>query len=185
MAKVFGPNVRVLACTAVLAAAAVATYHAQLPPAGPVAASEISIPAIDRGLRNFDPPRNPRNDAPDITVSGDEPFLSRSIIVKFRPGTSPDAQRRLLAQVDGAASRPLSYANFDIVSIDPNLDPEAAARQLGAQPDVEYAQARYVVYPRFTPNDPLFAQQWNYTTLDMERAWDINPGASPSVIVAV
>jgi len=27
--------------------------------------------------------------------------------------------------------------------------------------------------------------QWNYPLLDMERAWDINPGASSSVIVAV
>ena len=185
MAKTFGPNARVLVCTALLAAGAVATDHAQLAPAGPQLLSEISAPAIDRGLRDLDPPRAPRNEGADITLAGDRPFVPGSIIVKFRPGTSPDAQRMLLAQVDGSAARPLSYANFDIVAIDPAADPEAAARQLEEQPDVEYAQARYRVYPRFTPNDPLYAQQWNYTTLDMERAWDINRGASPSVVVAV
>ena len=64
-------------------------------------------------------------------------------------------------------------------------DPEAAARRLDAQPDVEYAQARYRVYPQFVPNDPLYARQWNYPAIDMERAWDINPGATSSVTVAV
>ena len=68
MAKTFGPNARVLACTALLAAGAVATHHAQLASSGALLVSDISAPAIDRGLRNLDPPRNPRNDAPDITV---------------------------------------------------------------------------------------------------------------------
>jgi serine protease len=185
MAQMFGPNARVLACTVLLAAGAAATHHAQLASSGALLVSDISAPAIDRGLRNLDPPRDPRNDAPDISVDGDQSFVPGSIIVKFRPGTSPDAQRMLLAQVDGAASRPPSDADFDIVSIDRGMDPEAAARQLDAQPDVEYAQARYRVYPRFTPNDPLYAQQWNYPAIDMERAWDINPGAAPSVVVAV
>ena len=185
MVRMFGPGVRVLVCTAVLAAGAVATDHAQLAPAGLRLLSETSAPAIDRGLRALDPPRAPRNGGPDITMTGGEPFVPGSIIVKFRPGTSLDAQRMVLAQVDGSMGRPPSYADFDIVSIDPNADPEAAARRIEAQPDVEYAQARYRVHPRFTPNDPLYAQQWNYTTLDMERAWDINQGASPAVVVAV
>jgi hypothetical protein len=45
-------------CTAVLAACAVSINQAQS--------------AIDRGLRAFDPPRAPRNDAPDITITGDQ-----------------------------------------------------------------------------------------------------------------
>ena len=35
------------------------------------------------------------------------------------------------------------------------------------------------------PNDPLFGHQWNLTALRMDRAWDINRGSTPSVIVAV
>jgi serine protease len=91
----------------------------------------------------------------------------------------------MLSQVDGALTPPLAYANFDIVSIPDTADPEAAARRLEAQPDVAYAQARYRVYPQFVPNDPMYARQWNYPALDMERAWDINPGATASVTVAV
>ena len=158
--------------------------QAQLLPSRPQLLSESAPPAIDRGLRDLDPPRDPRTDDVEPVVDG-EPFLRGSLIVKFRPGTSADAQRALLAQVDGAAARPLSYADFDIVSIDADADPESVARRLDAEPDVAYAQARYRVHPRFVPNDPLYARQWNYPAIDMERAWDINPGATPAVTVAV
>jgi len=109
-----------------------------------------------------------------------------SLIVKFKAGTSPAARAALLAVVDGHATAPLPNAPFDVVALDGGADPEAAAQRLSAQPDVEYAQARYLVRPMlFRPNDPLYSLQWNYPLLDMERAWDINPGASSSVIVAV
>ncbi len=156
-----------------------ATQHAQLEPPAAMLVSESAPPGIDRGLRADDPPREPRAD-----LEG-EPFLRGSVIVRFRPGTSPDAQRAILAQVDGTPERTPSYADFDIVAIDPDTDPEAAAERLDAQPDVEYAQARYRVYPRFVPNDPLYARQWNYPAIDMERAWDINPGATSAITVAV
>jgi serine protease len=155
-------------------------------PGFPIVLSEITAPAIDRGIREYDPARPPRTEDTRLQVAADgEQFLRGSIIVKFRPGTSPDAQRAMLSQVDGTITRALPYANFDIVSIADTADPEAAARLLDRQPDVEYAQARYRVYPQFVPNDPLYTRQWNYSTIDMERAWDINPGATSSVTVAV
>ncbi len=114
-----------------------------------------------------------------------EPYLRGSIIVKFRPGTGAEAERAILAGVQGSTTRALSYTDFNLVAIDPAADPEAAARTLEAQPEVEYAQARYLVHPMFVPNDPLYSRQWNYPAIDMERAWDINPGATPTIIVAV
>ena len=161
---------------------------AQLLPQFPALLADITAPPIDRGIRDFDPPREPRSES-TIRIAGDgpdsEPFIRGSIIVKIRPGMGPDAQRAMLAQVDGSATRALPYANFDIISIDAAADPEAVARSLDAQPDVEYAQARYRVYPAFVPNDPFYPRQWNYPAIDMERAWDINHGATPSVTVAV
>ena len=149
-----------------------------------VVIAELSAPGIDRGIRDNDPPRAVRT-----SVSGrldrSEPFLRGSIIVKFRAGTTPVAQRAMLASVNGSATPALSHADFDIVAIDAAADPEAVARQLDAQPDVEYAQARYRMRPMFTPNDPMYSRQWNYPALDMERAWDINPGATSDVVVAV
>jgi serine protease len=173
----------VLACAAAIGIGSALAQDAALP-RFPVLLAEISAPAIDRGIRDLDPPRPPRREEDTLHIDG-ERLVRGSIIVKFRPGTSPGAQRAMLAQVDGSMTPALPYASFDIVSIADTADPEAAARRLDAQPDVEYAQARYRVYPTFTPNDPLYARQWNYAALDMERAWDINPGATPSVTVAV
>ncbi|MGH9256320.1 MAG: S8 family serine peptidase [Vicinamibacterales bacterium] len=171
--------------TSVVWLATVATQYAQLTRPSPQLVSETAPPAIDRGMRDLDPPRDPRTDTASRTAASDEPFVRGSLIVKFRPGTSVETQRRLLARVEGSAAATPSYATFDILSIDPRADPEAVSRQLEAQPDVEYAQARYRVYPRFIPNDPQYSRQWNFPAIDMERAWDINPGAAPSVTVAV
>src|SRR5689334_758328 len=147
---------RALAATAFVCAAAVGfgSAYAQdngFLPRFPILLSEVAAPGTDRGLFEPDTPRPPRREGETLQIDGGR-FLAGSIIVKFRPGTSPDAQRAMLAQVDGSSTPPLSYANFDIVSIAGSADPEAAAERLEAQPDVEYAQARYRVYPTFRPN---------------------------------
>ena len=73
----------------------------------------------------------------------------------------------------------------EAVAIDPSADAEAAARLYRARGDVEFAQPDYRAHYDFHPNDPLFANQWNLSALSMERAWDVNPGATSAVIVAV
>ncbi len=78
-----------------------------------------------------------------------------------------------------------AWADFDIVSIPMAADPKRVAAELAERPDVEYAQARYRNHAMFRPNDEFYSLQWNLPALDMERAWDINPGASTSVTVAV
>jgi serine protease len=147
--------------------------------------SDINAPGIDRGLRDADVPRPARTASDRRLVTGDGRYLRGSLIVRFRPGTLLTAQRALLAQVDATPGPALSYADFDIVTLAGGDDPEAVARRLSAQPDVEYAQARYLARPMFVPTDPLYSRQWNFTQIDMERAWDINRGGKTDVIVAI
>ena len=148
--------------------------------------SDVTLPGIDTGVRDADPPREPRPYAYDrVSRSSSLPYLRGSIIVKFRAGTAAASQRAMLARAGASTMDAPSYSDFDIVSIDNAADPELAAREFAAQPDVEYAQARYRMHPMFVPNDPLYPMQWNYPAIDMERAWDLNPGASSSIIVAV
>jgi serine protease len=149
--------------------------------------SDINAPGIDRGLRDADFPRPAHTAATRRWVADGRAgaYLRDSLIVRFRPGTLPSTQRALLAQVDATAGPAVSYADFDIVTLADGDDPEAVARRLSEQPDVEYAQARYRVRPMFVPTDPLYTQQWNFPQIDMERAWDINNGGAADVIVAI
>jgi serine protease len=174
---------------AVSAALVIATTHAQQAAPTVVRAilSDGELPGIDRGLRTIPTPgtalvSQALRDRIDAYVPA---YLPDSLIVKFRTGTSLTALRSMLALVDGTTATRMPNADFDIVTTQPGVDPEAAALRLAAQPDVEYAQARYIVRPRFVPNDPLYARQWNFPAIEMERAWDINQGATSAIVVAV
>jgi len=147
--------------------------------------SDLAAPGIDNGVRMSDAPRPPRPYPTDLSSRNGMPYLRGSIAVKFRPGTAPAAQQIMIDRVGASAMDVPSYADFNIVTIDDTTDPEAAAAMLARQPDVEYAQARYIMHPMFVPNDPLYVQQWNFPAIDMEHAWDLNPGATSSITVAV
>ncbi len=108
--------------------------------------------------------------------------------MKFRDAVSTTGRLTALSTASRTASlrtRP-SYADFDIVSLDPGEDAEAVARTLRARPDVEYAQPAYRMHTQFKPNDPLYAQlQWNLPLIDLESAWDIQTQAGSAVTVAI
>src|ERR1051325_6560548 len=185
LARLSGP---VAPAALLLAAAAgwLTTLGAQQPPSGiKQVLSDINAPGIDRGLRDADAPRAVRSASARRLRTPDDRYLRDSLIVRFKPGTPPSTQRALLAQIDATPRPTLSYADFNIVTLAGGDDPEAVAQRLSAQPDVEYAQARYLARPRFVPSDPLYRLQWNMTQVDMERAWDINRGGTSSVVVAV
>lgn len=166
-----------------------ATLTAQDTPHLRALVSLYTPPAIDRGLRENDPPRPVNTDATTrLDRSGDRklPYAPGGVIVKFRPGTSDAARQAIMGLIGGTRSPALSDSSFDVLAISRASDPEATARRLALQADVEYAQARYRVHPLFVPNDPFYSRQWNLSqALGMEKAWDINPGASSSITVAV
>ena len=174
-----------------LIALGTAIGHGQLN-SSPVAKAmirETALPPIDRGLRDQDPPRaaRTRDDANRVRSSqGDTlPYMRGSIIVKFKDDATRGAITAATAQVAGTIADRSSWADFDIVDIPTDVDPEAAAVAMRARPDVEYAQPRYRNHAMARPNDTLYGNQWNFPAIDMERAWDIQPGASAEIIVAV
>lgn len=58
------------------------------------------------------------------------------------------------------------------------------SRQLGAEPDVEYAEPNFFRRPCLLPNDPSYAEQWHYQLVNLPQAWDLSVG-SEEVVVAV
>lgn len=150
---------------------------------------QSGLPAIDRGLRDQDPPRAPRtakNAAhPSAEPRGDAPYVQGSIIVKFTDQAARGNVSAATAQIGGELTDRSSWADFDIVEIPMDVDPEAAAAAMRQRADVEYAQPRYLNHAMARPNDSLYPNQWNFPAIDMERAWDIQPGASTGIVVAV
>ncbi|MGE0363855.1 MAG: S8 family serine peptidase [Vicinamibacterales bacterium] len=179
-----------------LAAAAalwVAAPTGQAPPPAALprlVVNDVALPGMDRGLAADQPlaqidrtARRRSFAAADGTVRA--LYRRGSVIVKFKDGSESARQGAMRAVgARGALARP-AHADFDLVAIPMDADPEAVAAELAARPDVEYAQARYLNHAMFRPNDQFYSLQWNLTALDMERAWDINQGASSSVTVAV
>ena len=110
------------------------------------------------------------------------------VIVRFRDDAAMPERRaavRAASDTGEIAVRP-SYADFDIVRIDPAEDAEAAASVLRQRPEVQYAQVAHRVRALFVPNDPLYAtQQWNFPLINLEKAWDIQPQAGSAITVAV
>jgi serine protease len=156
---------------------------------GRAVVQDVGLPAIDRGLRDQDIPRDARTKEGSSLARADHsetlPYLRGSVIVKFKDDAPSGAPVAASKQVAGEIVSRSSWADFDIVDIPGDADPEAAAATLRARADVEYAQPRYVNHAMSKPNDTLYPNQWNFPAIDMERAWDIQPGASSSIIVAV
>jgi serine protease len=111
------------------------------------------------------------------------------VLVKFREAIS--AAERLAAVQRLSRSATIeprrSYADFDVVHIGDGENPETVAAALGNRADVEYAQAAYSGWHTLmVPNDPLYAtRQWNLPMINLERAWDLQPQAGSSIVVAV
>ncbi|MFN8060565.1 MAG: S8 family serine peptidase [Vicinamibacterales bacterium] len=166
-----------------------ATVTAQAPrTVARIAEAADALTAIDQGLqvhaaraeRSADTPSHAIRDA-----SRARGYLPGRVIVKFKDGASTVARSGAMRVARASAMSQPDHADFELMSIPVDADAEAVAAALGARDDVEYAQAAYRVYPYFKPNDALYSRQWNLTDLGMEQAWDINQGASSSIIVAV
>jgi serine protease len=159
----------------------------------------VGLPAIDEGVIADDShrPNSPealRRAAFRATVDQDpgvpSPVRYRSgrVIVRFRDEAALSDRRdavRAASRTGDIATRP-SYADFDIVQIDPSEDVEAAAAILRNRPEVQFAQAAYRKRATAAPNDPLYSTlQWNFPLINMEKAWDIQPQAGSAITVAV
>ena len=141
-----------------------------------------TLGAIDNGVRLQ------QVGAPEWqTAYADEPdeYVPGRVIVKLRDNFPPALLSSVADAVGAAVAEPLPYANFRVLTIGADEDPELTAARLAQRPEVEYAQAAYRAQFHYVPNDPLYTSQWNFPAIDMERAWDINPGATRDVIVAV
>ena len=188
-----------LVLLAALVVASALVLRAQRRGEFPIILSNLGLPAVDEGLilEETHAPGTPeaqrRTAVREVLRDGDGTaahvrYAPGRVVVKFRDQTNEADRASAVQEVvtGGSIDERPSYANFDIVRIDPGADVEAIAEALRARPEVEYAQPSYRVHALFVPNDPLYAtRQWNLPLINMERAWDLQPQAGSAITVAV
>ena len=130
-------------------------------------------------------------------------FLPGVVAVKLRPDARPAAAKALplrfgIPSLDAVAdelrvgrvermyaSRPdLAQARSDLpdlsriyrVTLADGVDVRRAARLLGSDPSVAYAEPIPAHYLHETPDDPHFSNQWFLELIEAEAAWDVHKG---------
>ena len=190
---------RAACATFVIAGGLVLTLRGQVDQSRLQILENVGLSAIDEGLLQDDS-HTPSSDQArqrtallealldDRVGASGAHYRAGRVIVKFRDEAAMSDRSAAVRAASGTgeiAVRP-SYADFDIVRIDPAEDAEEAASVLRQRPEVQYAQVAHRVHALLVPNDPLYAtQQWNLPLINMEKAWDIQPQAGSAITVAV
>ena len=132
-------------------------------------------------------------------------YVPGEVIVKFRDGIASLTRQRALSALRSRPSVNDLEWHGDVALLTDVTEPDAhlLAHQLRQQREVEYAEPNYLIRikpvgervrldmaadaePAATPNDPFYtSHQWNFSGLNMPRAWDINAGATSDIVVAV
>lgn len=155
--------------------------------------------------RSFDAATADRSTSLDRVHAGISARAARALMPGRRGLSTLEARRRLdarsalarqrlsVANVHPNARTLADLANVYVLEVPANVDVEAAARRLAADPHVEYAQPNYRVKVNLTPNDPFFSSSgswgqgfddlWGLKKIGMQSAWDVELG--DGVIVAV
>lgn len=118
------------------------------------------------------------------------------LLVRLKPGLSPEAARRVLDSVPALFQQPFrTIAGLYHVKLAPGTSQGEALRTLGGDEDVLYAEPNFLIEAFATPNDPNFSGQWALRNTGQTggtpgadigalNAWDVTAG-SRQVVVAV
>src|SRR6185295_798391 len=170
-------------CATLLAAAVVLGARAQSPEQSSLHIENIGLAAVEESLaiRSETHGAGSAQELQRAARAAAEPmariggggrsYTAGRVLIRFNDSVAPAARRAAARQASPSAELDLqpSYADFDVVRIDPSEDAELVAEALRERPDVQYAQAAYRVHPTFVPNDPFYRElQWNLPLVNLE-----------------
>jgi serine protease len=137
-------------------------------------------------------------------------YIPGEALVRFKPDKTGPRPQASLAAVSARTHAGLVRWSGNVALVRDPLQPDsvALAAELAQQPEVLSAEPNYVFRlrprqadwsapipggadpaaadPAAVPNDPEFdVFQWNFPAIGIPSAWDINPGGSSNLIVAV
>ena len=111
------------------------------------------------------------------------------VLVRFRLDTPQEVIQQHLQDCGILESLVSPYTGVHIMMIPASCTADDLIAYFSSQSDVVYAETNGFVTSGYTPNDPYFTNspnmQWNLDKIGMQQAWDVNPGGSPSTVIAV
>lgn len=118
-----------------------------------------------------------------IASAGNQPnYVSGELIVRYRQGSYVAAQlAHRMAGVAVLSTTP--QIQVDVIQVRPGTE-AAALRAYKRNPAFISAERNVYVTWHFTPNDPLYSQQWGPQKMNVPLVWDFYRG-DPAVKVAV
>lgn len=129
----------------------------------------------------------------------------QELLIKLRPGVNKASEHGLERSMGGAKMRPFRQPSglakgrmkqWRHVILPDTIDAKAMIERLKRNPLVEFIEPNYIVSANILPNDPEMSLLWGLhntgqdggtadADIDAPEAWDIETGASASVLVAV
>jgi thermitase len=106
------------------------------------------------------------------------------LLVKYRAGVSTRSRNNIMMAAGAREERELSGLGVHVVQLQDGVNEEAYARVLRAQPEVEFAEPDYLVYPvsDMVPDDPMYASQWHLPAVSCPSAWGMTMGSDQITI---
>lgn len=111
---------------------------------------------------------------------------TRKLNVQLSESISADQAQQVLADAGLTVSRQLRFApNLFEVDAPAGEDSLAASVRLHDDSRFTFAEPAFIEHipARFTPSDPQFDKQWQWTNVHAEQAWDLSRGAGVRVAV--
>jgi thermitase len=136
------------------------------------------------GSLTNEPPADAAGGSAGRAGGGNVQYATGHLLVKFEPGTSPDAAQAVLAGAGVETERSVRKIGVRIVRVKRSDDARALAA-LKASASVAYAERDVVLEKLDTvPNDAHWPTQWGLRTVRGPTAWDATRGSS-SVVIGV
>ncbi len=104
-------------------------------------------------------------------------FAPDQILVKFKPGVTPEVARVVHARLGGQLVQIIPQIEVHVVRIPLGRVLEMVQAYLREEL-VEFAEPDYVATAFYVPNDPGYANQWALPKIQAPEAWDLTQGSS-------
>lgn len=114
-----------------------------------------------------------------------QPSKETELLVRFSPGLSTQSIHDTQNKYELKTLGRLEYTPvYRLQPINSEIPLENILLDLQGEEGIEHVEINHRIKPLYTPNDPLYEQQWNLDVIGAPAAWQISRG-EPNIIVAV